>query len=423
MEYIIYGGKPISGSVGVHGSKNSVLPILAASLLHEGKSVLKNVPDLLDVNTSLDILRHLGADVKRDGSSVEIDASNITGSDIPRELMHRMRSSVIFLGAVLARMGRAALSLPGGCELGPRPIDMHLAALSKMGVSIEGTDNCAGCEDTTLVCTHKGLHARDIVLPFPSVGATENIIIAACAADGTTRIKNPAREPEVVDLANYINALGGKVRGAGERVIFIEGRASFKDTVFNIPGDRIVAATLLCAAAACGGRVELAGISPQRLSLPLELLERAGCRLEKGENSISLSAKRRVRGMKFIKTAPYPLFPTDMQPPFMALSCTARGKTVFEENIFESRYAHVAQLADMGANISQEGRLAVVRGVKRLRGAELEARDLRGGAALIVAALAAEGRSQIGGIHHIERGYEKIEKTLQGLGANIQRRG
>ena len=421
MKYIINGGRPLSGSVDIHGSKNSVLPILAASLLHRGKTTLHNVPDLLDVNTSLDILRHLGAGVTRDGPDVEIDASEIIRSDIPRELMHRMRSSVIFLGAVLARMGMTTLSLPGGCELGPRPIDLHLSSLSKMGDIIEGDAGCVGCEDLTLVCRHEGLFARDIVLPFPSVGATENIIIAACAAYGVTRIKNLAREPEITDLANYINSLGGSVRGAGERVIIIEGEMRLHDTVFTIPGDRIVAGTLLCAVAACGGEAELSGIEPGRVKLPIEILERAGCSIEPLENSIVISAKRRVRGMRRIETAPYPAFPTDLQPPFMALACLARGRTVFTENIFESRYAHAAQLVEMGARITEDGKQAVVREIRGLRPAELEAKDLRGGAALMVAALATKGCSKIGGVHHIERGYEKIEQTLSRLGADITR--
>lgn len=419
MVYIIEGGTQLSGSVAVQGSKNSVLPILAASILHNGTTLLRNVPNLADVATSLEILVHLGAAVKYDGFTVEIETRNIQKFDIPAALMLRMRSSVIFLGAMLVRTGHASMGTPGGCELGPRPIDMHLAALSKMGVKIENGYDPDG-KGVSLECSCEEIIARDIVLPFPSVGATENVMIAACGAHGITRIKNPAREPEIMDLANYINALGGEVSGAGSRVIFVKGQRPLHDCEFDIPGDRIAAGTLLCAAAACGGCVRLSGIQPSRLILPLETLEIMGCTLEKGDNHINLERRRRLRSGGFIHTEPYPGFPTDLQPTFMAAATLTRGATRFEENIFACRYAHTEGLCDMGARIDVSKKTALVRGVKELHGVEAEAADLRGGAALIIGALAAQGRSKIGGVCHVERGYEKIEETLTSLGGSIR---
>lgn len=411
--YLVEGGRPLDGSVRIHGAKNSVLPILAACLLVPGECVVRNCPDLSDVTASLDILRHLGCAVRREGDAVIVDASAPTGWDVPDDLMREMRSSVIFLGAVLGRMGQADLCAPGGCELGPRPIDLHLAAMRSLGAVIAeagGGLHCTG-----------GLRGADIVFSLPSVGATENAMLAAVAAEGDTTITNAAREPEIVDLQQFLCAMGADVHGAGSSVITIRGGKRLHGGAYAVMGDRIVAATYLAAAASAGGTVEVTGVDWRHLSTVTAVLAEAGCTLTSTPERILLRCQAPLRGVRPVRTAPYPGFPTDAQAPLMAALCKGTGCSVFVENIFESRYRHVDELCRMGAEIQVEGRVSVVYGVPRLHAAQVRSTDLRGGAALVVAALGAEGESIVTGIHHVERGYQDLPGDLRLLGASVRR--
>jgi len=410
----IRGATALDGTIKVHGAKNSVLPILAASLLAKGETVIHNCPRLSDVNAAVKILRHLGCKIAQDKDSVYIDSREIVRCDIPDSLMREMRSSVIFLGAILARTGEAILSLPGGCELGPRPIDMHLAALKQLGSEISGKDG-------NIICTAAKITGSRINLPMPSVGATENSILAAAAGEGTTVITNAAKEPEIVDLQKFLVGLGAKVTGAGTSTIFVEGTNFGKSTEFSVMPDRIAAATFLSAAASTNGKVEVTGVVPHHISTVTDVLEDMGCKIDINKDSVRIDARRKLKAAKPITTQPYPGFPTDAQPPVMAAALKAEGTTVFIENIFESRYRHVSELLRMGAHIKTEGRVAVVSGVKCIHGAPVASTDLRGGASLVVAALGAEGTTEISQIQHIDRGYDNIEGCFRQLGAEIER--
>lgn len=413
-ELRITGGQRLSGEIAVHGAKNSVLPILAATVLAPGVSVIHNCPHLSDVTASLAILEHLGCKTARQGNTVTVDATALTRCDVPDELMREMRSSVIFLGAILGRTGRAELSLPGGCELGPRPIDLHLSAMRTLGADIqEGSDG--------LVCTTAGLAGREITLSLPSVGATENIMLAACAAQGVTVIINAAREPEIADLQAFLNAMGARVQGAGSSLVMIEGGRPLHGGEHTVIGDRIVAATYLAAAAAAGGDVTVRGVDCRQLSTVAALFREAGCQVRSTADTVRLACNEPLKAVRPVHTAPYPGFPTDAQAPVMAALATARGTTLFVENVFESRYRHVDELARMGADIRVEGRVAAVCGVLRLHGSAVRATDLRGGAALAAAALGADGESVLTGLRHIDRGYEDLARDLRALGAKIDR--
>lgn len=407
----IQGDRPLSGSVRIQGAKNSVLPILAATVLSTGVCVLRNCPRLSDVEHTLDILRHLGCRVGREGETVTVDPSVLTDCSVPDGLMREMRSSVVFLGPILGRIGRAELSYPGGCELGPRPIDLHLSALRALGAEI-------GERNGRLVA-EGSLTGANITLSIASVGATENAMLAAVAAKGTTTITNAAREPEIVDLQSFLQTLGAKVRGAGSSVIVIEGGTSLHGGEHTVLADRIVAATYLSAVASAGGEGELTGVDWRQLSTVTAALAEAGCRVESGAEAIHISAPQRLRAVRPIRTAPYPGFPTDAQAVVMAALCKATGASVFVENMFASRYRHVDELSRMGADIRVEGRVAVVCGVPKLFGARVRATDLRGGAALAVAGLGAEGETILSGVRHICRGYEDLGRDLRALGAKI----
>ena len=413
--YLVEGGNRLQGTARVHGAKNSVLPILAATILCPGESVVHNCPDLSDVRASIAILEHLGCRVERAGDTVTVDAAVLTGRDVPDALMREMRASVIFLGAILARLGEAVMSFPGGCELGPRPIDLHLAAIRSLGAEVREQGGELHCSAAG------GLTGCEITFSIPSVGATENAMLCACGAEGVTVICNAAREPEIVDLQAFLRTLGADVRGAGTSVITVRGKKPLHGGEHTVMPDRIVAATLLTAVAAAGGEAELLGTDYRQLSTVTAVLTEAGCRIRSGSDSIHICREAPLRGVRPIRTAPYPGFPTDAQPPVMAALCRGTGTTVFVENMFESRYRHVDELSRMGADIRVEGKVAVVCGVERLHGAALQAADLRGGAALVVAALGAEGRSEITGLHHMDRGYYGLEGTLRGLGADIVR--
>lgn len=409
----IRGGVPLSGRLRVQGAKNSVLPILAAALLAPGQSVLHNCPRLSDVEATGKILRLLGCGVEREGETLLVDASQPTGWTIPDPLMREMRSSVIFLGAMLARLGRAELSYPGGCELGPRPIDLHLAALRSLGAEIVE-------EQGRLRCTvGRGLVGRELCLSIPSVGATENAMLAACGARGTTTIVGAAREPEIVDLQNFLNAMGARVSGAGSPVVLVEGEAPLHPAEYTVMGDRIAAATYLCAVGAAGGRLELEGAEASSLAAVTACLQEAGCEIKILGDRVALNSRGRLRGIRPVRTAPYPGFPTDAQAVLMAALAGGTGTTMFVENMFDSRYRHVDELSRMGADIQLAGRVAVVTG-RPLHAAKVHSTDLRGGAALVVAALGAEGVSQVSGLEHIRRGYEDLEGQLTALGAQVR---
>lgn len=411
----IEGPCKLEGEVSVQGAKNSTLPLLAASVLCKGQSVFHNCPKLSDVETSVEILRHLGCSVWREGDALVVDSTHVENNNIPDALMRKMRSSIVFLGAILARMGKAELSYPGGCELGPRPIDLHLAALQKMGVQIREKHGKIHCT------VRRAMQGQTIQLSFPSVGATENIMLSAVTAKGTTTINNAAREPEIQDLANYLNACGGKVIGAGESTIVIQGVEALHGCEHTIISDRIVAATLLSAAALTGGELVLTKVEPKHLQPVLHVFEEAGCAVKLWRNQLQLIAPPRLNAVKSVRTMPYPGFPTDAQAPIMAMTLKSNGVSMFVENIFESRYKHVDELIRLGANIEVVGRVAVVKGVPNLYGARVVSPDLRGGAALVIAGLAAQGTTEVLGLDYLDRGYERIELVLGQLGANIQR--
>ncbi len=411
--YLVEGGKPLHGSIPISGAKNSVLPILAATLLTGGRTVLHNCPDLRDVRSALEILEHLGCRIRRQGSDILVDSSCASRWDVPHALMREMRSSVIFLGPILARFGKARLSLPGGCEIGQRPIDLHLAALHRLGAEIreEGGD---------ILCRAGDLRGGEIILSFPSVGATENAMLTACACSGVTRIINAAREPEIADLQAFLQKAGADISGSGESVITVSGGMPRRDVEHTILPDRIETATYLCAAAACGGEVTLTETQPEQVGTVLQCLSEAGCTVRTAGRSITLLAPERLGHIAQVRTMPYPGFPTDAQAPLMAAACTGQGASVFLETIFENRYRHVSELARMGADIRVSGRTALVNGAV-LHGASVRCTDLRGGAALVIAALAARGESRIESITHIDRGYERLAEKLTALGGSIRR--
>ena len=408
----IRGGNRLEGACFVQGSKNASLPILAASIICPASTELLNVPQLRDVDAALRILRHLGCWAEQSGVEVTIDSRNLSCCSIPHSLMVEMRSSVIFMGALLARCGEARLSLPGGCQLGKRPIDLHLAALRKMGAEIE--------EDRgEIFCRAEALKGAEIVLPFPSVGATENIMLAACAARGETVIHGAAREPEIAALQDYLKAMGADVRGAGTDTVTVGSLSPEKHIACRIIPDRIVASTIACAAACTGGNVELRGIDPRQFSTVLRFLNQAGCDIISTDRSVRLRSEGELKAVGEISTAPYPGFPTDAQPVLMAALLKAKGLTRITENIFENRYRQVPELCRLGADIVTHGKIAEIWGVDCLHGTALTATDLRGGAAMIVAGLSAQGETLICDNGHISRGYERFDIRLRALGADI----
>lgn len=413
---IVNGGRALSGELKVQGAKNSALPILAATVLGRGESVIHNCPQLTDVDAACRILGHLGCRCARSGDTVCVDASAVTTGEIPESLMRLMRSSIIFLGAVLGRLGHCRLTFPGGCELGARPIDFHLAALRRMGAEIIEEHGCLDCS------APEGLHGAQITLSFPSVGATENIMLAAAAAKGTTEIHNAAREPEICDLADYLGKCGVTVRGAGSGTIVIEGAEHISAAEHSVIPDRIAAGTWLCCAAATRGELILTRCEPEMMTGFTTVLESMGCRLYGyGGGKLYIDARRRLKAPPMIRTMPYPGFPTDIMAPFTAVCAGAEGTSVFVETIFENRFRHAGELTRLGAKIRTEGRVAIIEGVKRLSGAKLRSCELRGGAALVTAALSAEGVSEISGLCYIDRGYESIEGSLRSVGADIRR--
>lgn len=411
---VIDGGVPVKGELTVQGAKNAVLPILAATVIANDECIIHNCPVLRDVEKTDIILERLGCKLKRESGTLTVDSSGVNGCRIDEKLMREMRSSIIFLGAILTACGRAEVGMPGGCPIGMRPIDLHLKALRKMGVTVSEEHGYLKCECASL----KGC---DIHLDFPSVGATENIMLAAVKAEGTTVITNAAREPEIYDLACFLNMAGARIRGAGSSVIVIEGVQKLHGVEYRIMPDRIVAQTYLIAAMMTGGEMHLKDAEAAHMRAALSALTEMGADIRIGKREVDLRSTGKINSIHILRTMPYPGFPTDIQSPFMALASIADGTSVFVENIFENRFRHVGELSRMGADIKVEGRSAVVRGVKQLCGANVEACELRGGAALVLAALAAEGRSTVSGTEYIDRGYEDIEGRLALCGARIRR--
>lgn len=413
---IVNGGRKLNGEITVQGAKNSVLPILVATLLVDGVSVIHNCPMLSDVDATIKILQYLGCKVSRENHTVTVDSTNVFRDDVPDNLMREMRSSIVFLGGILGRMGRAKLSTPGGCEIGLRPIDLHLSAMEQFGATV--TD-----EDGFLVCSsgENGLQGTRITLSFPSVGATENIILAATCAMGTTIISNAAREPEISDLADFLNRCGAKIRGAGDGTVVIEGVEKLTPAEHTVIPDRIVASTYLIATAMTGGKIVINSIVPSHIAPIIQPLRESGCNIEVNKKQVILESPKILKRIRMIRTMPHPGFPTDVQAQIMALTTVADGTSVIVENIFESRFKHIGELLRFGAKIHAEGRMAVVEGVHHLNGANVRATDLRGGSAMILAGLSARGTTEITEIYHIDRGYETPEKTLSELGADIKR--
>ncbi|MDR1465258.1 MAG: UDP-N-acetylglucosamine 1-carboxyvinyltransferase [Oscillospiraceae bacterium] len=414
-QFIIQGGQRLQGEVTVQGAKNSALPILAATAAVRGTCVIHNCPRLTDVDATLDILRCLHCDARREGETITINTAGICGGAIPDSLMREMRSSIIFLGPLLSALGRAEMSSPGGCEIGQRPIDLHIAAMRAMGVQIQEDGGRLHCH------APEGLRGARIALSFPSVGATENIMIAATTAKGSTTLTNAAREPEIADLAAFLNRCGARIHGAGEGTVLIEGVSALTGTDHTVIPDRIAAATFLTAAAITRGDVLLRRCVPEHMDAMIALLEQGGTRVHRQKDELRLTAYSRPRRLPTVRTMPYPGFPTDAQAAAMVLAAVADGTSLIIENIFENRLKHVAELGRMGAHIRVEGHVAIVDGVAQLTGSQVDACDLRAGAALVLAGLAAQGETTVRHIRHVDRGCQHFEADLAALGAKIRR--
>ena len=411
-KFIIQGGKKLEGEINISGSKNAALPIIAATVLNSGTTTLYNVPDIQDVNTMFEILKKIGATIKRKNNKIIINTNKVHTYEIPDDLMRQMRSSVILAGALIGKYHKAKFSYPGGCDIGSRPIDLHLKGFEKLGVDIKE-------EYGEIYCNTEKIIGAQIHLDFPSVGATENIILASCLGEGTTVITNAAREPEIDDMIKYLNKMGAKINGAGTDKIEIIGVKRLSEVSYNIMPDRIEAGTYLVAGAITSGNIKLLNINSQHIEPILNKLDEANCRLNINKSEIEIIAPKRVKSVD-IKTMPYPGFPTDMQSIFATLLTTAKGSSIIVENIFENRYKYTQELIRMGAKISVEGKTAIIKGVKKLYGANVKATDLRGGAALVMAATTAKGITKVENIDYILRGYERFDKKLEKLGVKIQ---
>ncbi len=409
----IEGGRPLSGAVAVSGAKNAALPILAASLLAPQPLLVSNVPRLQDVSTMLRLLQRMGVRCSQEGELVSLDAGTVDSPQAPYDLVRTMRASILVLGPLLARLGEARVSLPGGCAIGQRPVDQHIKGLQAMGATID-------IEHGYVVAKAARLKGARIVTDMVTVTGTENLMMAATLADGETVIENAAREPEVVDLANALNAMGARVEGAGTDRVVVQGVQRMHGASHRVMPDRIEAGTFLCAAAATGGEIRLSGAAPATMDATLDKLREAGARIETGDDWVTLSMDRRASAVN-LRTAPYPGFATDMQAQMMALNAVAQGAGVITETIFENRFMHVLELQRLGADIAIEGNTAIVRGVDRLSGAAVMATDLRASAGLVIAGLVADGETVVDRIYHLDRGYDRMEAKLAGIGARIER--
>lgn len=412
--FYIEGGYPLDGEISVQGAKNAVLPILAATILNGGENVIHNCPRLRDVDKTIEVLRGLGCGVSRDGNTLTVNSHDMNECRINDSLMRQMRSSIIFLGAIIARCGMAEVSMPGGCEIGLRPIDLHLKALKMLGIRIKE-------EKGYIICSADKLKGADIHLDFPSVGATENVMLAAVSAEGVTVIRNAAREPEITDLQNFLCKMGAKVSGGGTDTVRIEGGIPLCAAEYRVMPDRIAAGTYLACCGCAGGRVRLNDVNPDDMTSAISRISEMGAKIVAGKNYVIMNAERKLKSFGTIRTMPYPGFPTDMQSPFFALACTAKGTSVIVETIFENRFQNADELLRMGADIRIDGKTAVIVGVDRLHGAAVEARELRGGASLVAAGLGAEGKTTVFNTEYIDRGYENFEKNLSLCGACIER--
>ncbi len=413
-KFLVTGGKSLEGVINVPKAKNSYLALLSACVLCNGEVTLKDCPMFSDINKMLEILSRLGASIKREGKDVIIDARSISSYEVPKVLARHVRSSIFLLGPIIGRLHKARVSYPGGCDIGLRPIDLHLKGLRALNVDIQEKYGEINCECDKLM-------GNDIHLDYPSVGATENIMMAGVYAKGITRIYNPAKEPEIVDLQNFINSMGGKVKGAGSDVIEIEGVESLSSCVYTPMPDRIIAGTYLLATAAAKGDVTIKNVVPCHIYSLTSKLKEAGFEITQKDDNIRLVSRGRYQSFGKIDTMPYPGFPTDLQPQALVLQTVSKGICVITENLFETRLKHVPELIKMGANIKVKDRTAIVTGVENLYAAEVSATDLRAGASLTIAGLVARGQTIITDVHNIDRGYENLEVALSSLGADIKR--
>ena len=413
----VVGGEQLKGELKIQGSKNAALPIIAATVLNKGITTLKNCPKILDVLHMIKILEELGCKTKWQGNTLFVDSSVITSPSVSEESVRKMRSSILYLGALLGRCHEVTIAYPGGCSIGKRPIDYHLNAMTKMNVTEEFLN-----DGEIIHCYTNEIVGNDIFLEFPSVGATQNVILAAALSQGTTRIFNAAREPEVTELCSYLQEAGARISGKGTAYIQVEGVKELHDVTFTLMPDRIVAGTYMTAIAATYGDAVLTDFPVGKLDAVIRILRKAGCSIETYENNVRVYCQKKLQPIEFIKTQPYPGFPTDMQSQMMTVLCLADGKSTIAEEIFESRYQNVEELRKMGAEIRLESseNKAIITGVGRLHGTVVKSHDLRGGAALVVAGLAAEGTTIVQGATSIERGYEDICRDLSALGANIR---
>ena len=410
----IEGKNKIKGEISLQGAKNSVLPILAATVLVNGESVIHNCPNLSDVHNTIKILESLGAKVKREGATLIVNARSVNKYEIAQPLMREMRSSIIFLGSLSSRTGKSKLYLPGGCEIGLRPIDLHLKGLQDLGYNISLQDGSICCEFIKRKCNR-------IALAFPSVGATENIILASVLMKDKTILTNAAREPEIIDLCKFLNSAGAKIKGAGRSTIEIEGVMKLNSCEHNVISDRILASTIMSAAAITGGEAVIKRVQLSYLTPVLPAYQEIGCKIYLAENELKIIAPKRIKNIKKLETKPYPGFPTDSQATLSAVLCKANGVSTVKETVFENRFRYTKELEKFGADIKAYERIAVINGVKEFKSAQAGCTDLRGGAAIVITALCAEGCSLIKDIKHLDRGYESIEKQLSLLGADIKR--
>lgn len=411
--YIINGGKKLHGEVTISGSKNASLPILAASIISGKTTKLYNVPNIEDVKITLKILENLGCKIKRDKNKIIINSKYMNKTTIPDELMRKLRSSVIIAGAIIARFKEVKFSYPGGCDIGSRPIDLHLENLKKIGVKINENSSYIECKCDKII-------TKNIQLDFPSVGATENIMLASVIGNHEVTINNSAMEPEIIDLANFLNRAGAKIYGAGTNIIKIKGVEKLKEVSYKIMPDRIEAGTFLVAGAITGGTIKVNEVCPEHIAPVIAKLRECGCEIITDKKSIYLSSGKKLKSVD-IKTMPYPGFPTDLQPIFSTLLTLCKGTSIITENIFENRFKFIQEIKRMGAKATIEGKTLVIKGVKRLHSADVESTDLRGGASLVLAALSAKGKTRVKKLEYLIRGYEDFDKKLKLLGADIIR--
>ena len=411
--FVVRGGQPLNGSVRVSGAKNSALKLVAAALLAPGRFVLHNVPDIADMQVMGAVLEHLGATVERDGSTLVLDIPETHGDTTPPHLVSKLRASIVVLGPLLARRGHVRVATPGGCNLGNRAIDMHLSGLARMGAEISyGADHVEARVER--------LRGADIELPYASVGATENLLMAAVTAEGTTYVRNAAREPEIVDLARFLQGMGARITGEGTDEIVVEGLAELHPTEHAVVGDRIEAGTYAVAAAVTGGRIDIGGVDPSHLRLFLDKLRATGVTVEERADGMVVSRTGDLRPVDVV-TLPFPGFPTDLQPQFLLLLSQAAGTSMLTENVFDGRFSIVDELVRLGADIQVEGHHAMVRGPQPLHGAEVRSPDLRAGAALVLAGLIADGETVVTDPHHVDRGYADFAGRLRALGGDVRR--